>query len=208
MNRRSESDATAGESRSDQLVWLALRYYLDELPQEEAARFASRLEEDPQAQQALAEAVQLCLYVEAACQSVPARAGTTVGASTPGRSSAWWPALAMAAVVLVLALGVLRLGLPRRPAAPEPIPGHQQAAATWQGEAELVQTWVRLQPWSDDAETAAEQSGEELAEDALLAEAESDAMETAGEVEAAVPPWLLVALDAVGEQAGESMMTP
>ena len=188
-----------GDKPPEELFWLAVQYYLGELSPEQHQAFQARLEHDAAAQCALAEAVQLCLHVDAALAASP----PVQPAPAAARSTSWWPAVLSAAAVVLLVVGVWRPGA--EPLGRQTKPRPSAAAASTGEDAALAQAWVRLQLESP-LEEAPPLAGEEAESEPLFLEAEED---EPGELPGlAVPQWMLVALDARGERPGEDMMTP
>ncbi len=197
--RHLPNELPPDDAPSEALLWLAVQYYLGELSPEQTQAFQARLEHDPAAQHALAEAAQLCLHVETALAATPSAQPAAMASGT----GSWWPAVLSIAAVVLLVVGVWPFGLAPAPerhrfSRTTPLSGNQDAA--------LVQAWVRLQLQSPEAAAAEASFGEDDAEsETPLPEAEEDPGES---VVLAVPQWMLVALDARGEPAGENMMTP
>ncbi len=199
MNTPEPRSSRRPDPLPEESIWLAVRYYLGELPAEQAEAFQARLEHDEAAQQALAEAVQLCLHAEAAMAAGPRRLSEP---ELRGRRS-WWPALLSAAAVVVLVVGLWSPGVD------SPLPHRERipvAGTAVLEDADLVQAWVRLQ-WLAPAEEVLPRADEEEDPESEpgAVEAEEDPSEQGI---AAVPQWMLVALDARGERPGEDTMTP
>lgn len=168
-------------SGADELAWTALQYSLGELPDDEAARFETRLEADSAAQTALAQAVALSAGIKLAEESTPAQPALVPTVTRPdeyrGRRVAGWLLLATAASVALWFAA----------APPRVQPGRDVANASG-GEAQHALAAA----WADGQST-----DEELA---IVEETMSDD-ELSGELEAypvieepSAPDWLIAAL--------------
>ena len=163
----------------DELAWTAFLYSTGELPESEAAQFEDRLEADPTAQAALAQAVALSAGVKLSEASVVAPPATLSVRRDDfaGRRIAGWMLLATAASV-ALWFGVSQPRVePGRDAAHSPVGQAQQ---------ELAVAWAAGQPTEDDLVIV----DETMPEDELLAEIDSHPVIE----EPSAPDWLIAAL--------------
>lgn len=171
----------------DELAWTALLYSVGELPEDEIAGFEARLESDPLAQAALAQAVALSAGVILAEASVPARAMPVTIATRRyenlGRRVAGWMLFVTAACV------VLSLSYRPDPAMVQNIranKAHVLSVMAAEAERELAAAWVAGQPTEDELVIV----DEPIPEEELLAEAETMPVIE----EPSAPDWLIAAL--------------
>ena len=179
---------TTANSTTDNDLLLAVRYVLNECDRNELATFEARLADDPAAQAALVEAVQIVALLQAtpcceafALESSLQAASASRKPAAPSRRS-WQIALLVAASLLVAV--VLNW-----PALPSPQDHHAITIATITNANEspaLAQAWTALDP---DHITFDEV---DPIDDALL------------EVASDVPDWLLTAVLVEAEQGASN----
>ncbi len=197
-----QSPNPAPDRPSDELVWEALRYYLQELDSQQHQEFQARLENDPLAQQALVEAVYLCQATQAAAApwaTVRTGASASVGAST---WAAWATAAAVLCGALLLGGWLLGWGSSGSNSATGDDPSGTEA---------LAQAWARLPVPKELAEPETDPDPalqEEHWEEVPAWETDSDLPETLPDA-TTVPQWLLAAVNLAEEnEIMETHMVP
>ncbi len=168
---------TTANSPTDDDLLLAVRYVLNECDAAELAAFETRLGDDPAAQAALVEAVQIVALLQATptCDELAPR----LVRSVPARRS--WQVASLVAATLLFAVVVVWQSVPSTQFDHTVVMTSESPA--------LAQAWTALDPQPAMSEDA---------DEALTAD------DSADEVASDVPDWLLAAVMAEAEQ-GESI---
>lgn len=163
----------------DDLHWTAFRYVAGELSTAEASAFERRLDDDQDAREAVAAAVELAGALAIAAEALPIEfAGPTRRAWVRARRVLAGSALAAAAALLVIVLG------------PAPRPGRTPTPGT--GPSDVARAWLGLRVAPDAEWTAivAEAPAGDGPESLPTADADAGA-------ERPLPSWMLAAASAL-----------